>query len=177
MRPPCLRSILWDAAPGLPVSYRQRPNPLSSCPSKTHCTQGSPGLRQAGSSFQPGMTVHKCNPSTQEVEAGRVQVQSHPRLNSEFQFEACLAYVRPCLQKQEGRVQLERWLSPLQHLLLLQKAQVWFPAPTWRSSQTFVTAASWDLLPLGLHWHLHSHTYVRIIKNKLKKKKQPKNKK
>ena len=120
------------------------------------------------------MTVHKCNPSTQEVEAGRVQVQSHPRLNSEFQFEACLAYVRPCLQKQEGRVQLERWLSPLQHLLLLQKTQVWFPAPTWRSSQTFVTAASWDLLPLGLHWHLHSHTYVRIIKNKLKKKSKQK---
>lgn len=72
---------------------------------------------------------------------------------------------------------LEKRLHGYKPMLLLQKAQVWFPAPTWRSSQTFVTAASWDLLPLGLHWHLHSHTYVRIIKNKLKKKKQTKNKK
>lgn len=40
--------------------------------------------------------VHACNSSIQELEAGRLEVQGHPRPQSKF--EASLEYMGPCLK-------------------------------------------------------------------------------
>jgi hypothetical protein len=37
-------------------------------------------------SFQPGVVVYNCNPSTEEAEIGRLQAQGQPGLHSEMKF-------------------------------------------------------------------------------------------
>lgn len=48
------------------------------------------------------MVTHTCDPSTtQEAEAGKSEVQHHPRLHSEF--KASLGCVRPCVKQIKRR--------------------------------------------------------------------------
>lgn len=53
---------------------------------------------------------------------------------------------------------LERWLSGYQHWVHLQKAQVWFRAPTW--CLPTLKPSSGDLFSSDLHQHQH-HTPLR----------------
>jgi hypothetical protein len=77
--------------------------------------------------------------------------------------------------------ELERWLSKQEHMLLLQRAWVPFPAPTLVSSQLHITLVLVDLdPPSGLltypvytwyilthtHTHIHTHTHTYTHKNK-----------
>lgn len=43
----------------------------------------------------PAIVGHVCFPSTQEVEAGRLEIQGHPQLKNEF--KSCLDCMRPVL--------------------------------------------------------------------------------
>lgn len=48
---------------------------------------------------KPAMGRYNCKNSTQEMEAGGVEVQGHPQPYNKF--EATLGYVRPCLKQQQ----------------------------------------------------------------------------
>lgn len=54
------------------------------------------GLRSPAP-HKPRVVVQACNPST---EAGRPEVHDPPQLH--IQFEASLAYVRPCLKRKKN---------------------------------------------------------------------------
>lgn len=52
-----------------------------------------PAVHEAQS--EPAIVGHVCFPSTQEVEAGRLEIQGHPQLENEF--KSCLGCMRPVL--------------------------------------------------------------------------------
>jgi hypothetical protein len=76
----------------------------------------------------------------------------------------------------------ESWPSNSEHMLLLQRTQVWFPAPTSVGTQLPVSPPSLHLtssscLPRHLlSWaHTHTPTSFKIIKINLRKEKLPQN--
>lgn len=48
---------------------------------------------------KPEVVMHICNLSTQEVELGASEVQSHPQLQSKYRV--CADSVKPCLRKKK----------------------------------------------------------------------------
>jgi hypothetical protein len=71
-----------------------------------------PQKKKKDSGYEPGMVIHACNPSTQEVEAGGLRVQVQPELYSKtlsqkqqqknlvmitcnFPFTHCTDYLQP----------------------------------------------------------------------------------
>jgi hypothetical protein len=66
----------------------------------------APSLLRFKTQGRPGMVVHTCNSSTQEVNTGESQVQIQPRLQNEF--KASLDYtVRPCLNLSINKIKFK----------------------------------------------------------------------
>lgn len=68
---------------------------------------------------------------------------------------------------------LERWFSHWEQVLLPQRTQICFPAPTRRDLQLLLNSSRWTrhLWPLSKHRHRHKHrctcTQIHTIKNEI----------